>query len=106
VIVDTRSREEYDGYELRAPRRGHTPSAVNIDWTNNIQNSVFKSKQNLSKIYSKIPKDATVITYCQGGHRAANAFIVFKMLGYKNVKTYLGSWGEWGNKLTLAVEER
>jgi|SRR4030095_16095652 thiosulfate/3-mercaptopyruvate sulfurtransferase len=106
VIVDARSGEEYDGSEVRAARRGHIPSAVNIDWANNIQNSIFKSKKKLSKIYSKIPKDATVITYCQGGYRAANAFIVLKMLGYKNVKTYLGSWGEWGNKLTLPVEER
>ena len=82
--MDARSKEEYDGSEVRAARRGHIPSAVNIDWTNNIQKSVFKSKQKLSKIYSNIPKDTTVIPYCQGGYRAANAFIVFKMLGYKN----------------------
>jgi len=105
VIVDARSREEYDGSEVRAARKGHIPSAKNIDWTRNVQNSIFKSKEKLSKIYSKIPKDARVITYCQGGYRAANAFLVLKMLGYKKVKMYLGSWGEWGNRLDLPVEE-
>ena len=105
VIVDARSRQEYNGSEVRAARRGHIPSAVNIDWTQNIQNSTFKSKAELSKIYSKIPKNAHVITYCQGGYRAANAYLVLKMLGYKNVKMYLGSWGEWGNKLNLPIEE-
>jgi thiosulfate/3-mercaptopyruvate sulfurtransferase len=105
VIVDARSREEYDGSEVRAARRGHIPSAKNIDWTRNVQNSIFKSKEKLSKIYSKIPKDARVITYCQGGYRAANAFLVLKMLGYKKVKMYLGSWGEWGNRLDLPIEE-
>jgi len=104
VIVDARSREEYSGTEVRAARRGHIPSAVNIDWTRNIENSLFKSKRKLLKIYSNIPKNAKVITYCQGGYRAANAFLVFKMLGYKNVKMYLGSWAEWGNKLNLPVE--
>jgi thiosulfate/3-mercaptopyruvate sulfurtransferase len=59
----------------------------------------------LSKIYSKIPKNAQVITYCQGGYRAANAFLVLKMLGYKNVKMYLGSWGEWGNKDEFPAEQ-
>lgn len=105
VIVDARSREEYNGTVVRAVRGGHIPSAVNIDWTMNIENSLFKSKRKLLKIYSKIPKNAQVITYCQGGFRAANAFLVFKMLGYKKVKMYLGSWGEWGNKLNLPVRE-
>jgi thiosulfate/3-mercaptopyruvate sulfurtransferase len=105
VIVDARSRQEYDGSEVRAARRGHIPSAKNIDWTRNVQNSIFKSKEKLSKIYSKIPKDAQVITYCQGGYRAANAFLVFKMLGYKKIKMYLGSWAEWGNRLDFPVEE-
>lgn len=104
IIVDARSREEYDGSEIRAARRGHIPSALNIDWTRNIEKSIFKSKEKLSKIYSKVPKNAEVITYCQGGYRAANAFLALKILGYKNVKLYLGSWGEWGNKLDLPLE--
>jgi len=103
-LVDARSKEEYSGNEVRASRRGHIPSAINIDWKTNIENSVFKSKQKLSKIYSNIPKDAQVITYCQGGYRAANTFLVLKMLGYKNVKMYLGSWGEWGNIPELPVQ--
>jgi len=103
-IVDVRSREEYAGSHVRAARRGHIPSAVNIDWNRNIERYVFKSKQKLTKIYSKIPKNSQVITYCQGGYRAANAFLALKILGYKNVKMYLGSWGEWGNRLDLPVE--
>jgi thiosulfate/3-mercaptopyruvate sulfurtransferase len=105
IIVDARSREEYNGSQIRAARRGHIPSAVNIDWNRNIENDVFKSKKKLSKIYSKIPKDSQIITYCQGGYRAANAFVVLKFLGYKKVKMYLGSWGEWGNRPGLPTEQ-
>ena len=105
VIVDARSMEEYDGSEVRAARRGHIPTAVNIDWTRNIENSAFKSNQKLSKIYSKIPKNVQVITYCHGGYRAANAFVVLRKLGYEKVKMYLGSWGEWGNRLDLPIEK-
>ena len=102
-IVDARSSKEFDGSDVRAVRRGHIPSALNIDWENNIENGVFKSKSKLTRIYSDVPKKSLVITYCQGGYRAANAFIALKLLGYDNVKMYLGSWGEWGNKVDLPV---
>ena len=106
VILDARSKEEYHGFEIRAARKGHIPSAINIDWTSNIQNGIFESNEKLSKIYSKIPKDVKIITYCQGGYRAAHAFLTLKMLGYKNVKMYLGSWSEWGNRLDLPVDTK
>jgi thiosulfate/3-mercaptopyruvate sulfurtransferase len=105
VILDVRSKQEYDGSEIRAARRGHIPSSVNIDWTRNVHNGIFKSNEKLSKMYSKIPKDVKIITYCQGGYRAAHTFLTLKMLGYKNVKMYLGSWGEWGNRLDLPIEQ-
>jgi thiosulfate/3-mercaptopyruvate sulfurtransferase len=73
--------------------------------TSNIKNSAFKSKEKLSKIYTKIPKNVKIITYCQGGYRAANTFLALKLLGYNNVKLYLGSWGEWANRLNFPVEE-
>ncbi|HKQ21956.1 MAG TPA: sulfurtransferase, partial [Nitrososphaeraceae archaeon] len=105
IILDARSTREFDGSDVRAARRGHIPSAINIDWQRNIANSSFKKKAKLSKIYSQIPRNSKIITYCQGGYRAANAFVVLKMLGFKNVKMYLGSWGEWGNRLSLPVSD-
>ena len=51
-----------------------------------------------------IPKDSEIVTYCQGAYRAANSFLVLKKLGFKNVRVYLGSWGEWGNNTALPIE--
>jgi thiosulfate/3-mercaptopyruvate sulfurtransferase len=105
-IIDARSNEEYDGSTIRASRAGHIPTANNIDWNDNLEHEgAFKNHEKLEQMYNNIPKDAEVITYCQGGYRAANSFVILKMLGYKNVRMYLGSWGEWGNRLELPVEK-
>jgi len=105
-IIDARSKDEYSGSTIRASRGGRIPTAINIDWNDNlVQSGVFKSHEELEQIYKKLPKDAEVITYCQGGYRAANTFVILKMLGYTNVRMYLGSWGEWGNRLNLPIEK-
>jgi thiosulfate/3-mercaptopyruvate sulfurtransferase len=105
VIIDARSKSEYNGSTVRGARAGHIPTAINIDWNSNIEKDIFKRSIKLRQIYSLIPKRREVITYCQGGYRAANTFVVLKTLGYENVKMYLGSWGEWGNRLELPVEK-
>jgi thiosulfate/3-mercaptopyruvate sulfurtransferase len=104
-ILDARSTGEYDGSMVRAARSGHIPNAINIDWNQNInEDGTFKNDDELSKIYD-FPKDSEIITYCQGAYRAANSFLVLKKLGFTNVRVYLGSWGEWGNRLELAIEK-
>jgi len=103
-ILDARSKDEYDGVTIRAARKGHIPTAINIDWMQNVNDDgTMKSSEDLAKMYN-FSKDDEIVTYCQGGYRAANSFLALKMLGFKNVKVYLGSWGEWGNRLDLPVE--
>lgn len=105
TIIDARSQGEYSGETVRAAKTGHIPSSINIDWNLNLYNDgTFKNNSDLSKLYD-IPKNAEIVTYCQGAYRAANSFLALKRLGFENIRVYLGSWGEWGNLLDLPVEQ-
>ena len=103
TIIDARSPDEYYGSIVRAAQAGHIPNSINIDWNENISDDgTFKQNDKLSKIY-QFSKGSEIVTYCQGAYRAANSFLALKKLGFENVKVYLGSWGEWGNRLELPV---
>ena len=50
IIIDARSPEEFDGRITRAARIGHIPSAINLDWTENVdETGQFKPDEELSR---------------------------------------------------------
>ena len=107
VIVDTRSDEEYTGSLVRARRGGAVPGAVHIEWTRNLTPAGdFKPAAELQRMYADagVTPDRTVITYCQGGYRAAQSYLALRLLGYPDVRMYIGSWKEWGDREDLPIE--
>ena len=79
VILDVRSKSEYDG--------GHIKDSINIP--------VDQLQKNLSKIKDK---DKTIITCCASGMRSASAKSILQNNGYKNVHNG-GGWSSLNNKI-------
>ncbi|RJL19911.1 sulfurtransferase [Paracoccus siganidrum] len=113
VIVDIRSPDEYsgkiiapEGFKETAIRAGHVSGAVNVPWSQAVQeDGRFKSPEDLKALYAEAGVDGSkpVITYCRIGERSSHTwFALSKILGY-DVKNYDGSWTEYGNAVGVPV---
>jgi len=100
-LLDVRRDSEYTGREARAKHGGHIPGAVNVLWKDALRDDwMLKDPDELEQMYIDAgfgPETAT-ITYCQAGVRAAFTHLVLTALGHDDVRTYDGSWEEWGNR--------
>ncbi len=110
VLLDVRSKDEYTGAVSQALRGGHIPGAKWRDWSDSLQMGgvpVLKDAAELQKGFqgTGATPDKEVITYCQGGIRAAHSYYVLRLLGYDKVRNYTGSWGDWGNDPSLPAEQ-
>lgn len=106
VILDTRSEGEHNGTTVRAKRGGAVPTAVNIEYTRNLTpDGDFKPAAELRQMYelAGVTPDREVITYCQGGYRAAHSYLALRLLGFPRVRNYVGSWKEWGDREDLPI---
>lgn len=115
-LIDVRSPDEFSGRLLapahlpqeQAQRGGHIPTAANIPWSKAAnEDGTFKSNDELTSLYAGAGVDDSrpTIAYCRIGERAAHTwFALHELLDRPNVKTYDGSWTEWGSLIGVPVE--
>jgi rhodanese-related sulfurtransferase len=63
--------------------REHIPGAVNIEWR-----QVFAQR-------AKLPKDKTILVYCNTSSFAAQVAITLRMDGFEHVRLLYGGFNEW-----------
>ena len=78
LIIDARDRAQFE--------KGHIPGAINIEWRR-----VLAQK-------NQIPKDKTVLIYCNTGSLSAQAGFALRVAGYENVRILQGGFEEWKAK--------
>lgn len=107
VLLDTRSRGEFLGFDRRSARGGRIPGAVHWDWQRALaaDGRSFRSPAELRADLAQlgVGPHSRVITYCQSGVRASHALYALYRAGLTQVKVYDGSWEEWGNRADTSI---
>lgn len=107
VIVDARTAEEYAGTADTELRKGHIPSAVNVNYETIMDGKgLLKTNEALKALFESkgITSDKTAIVYCETSVRAGVVYLALKGLGYPNVKVYDGAYLEWQTTASNKVE--
>jgi len=78
VFIDTRTESQFE--------TGHIPGAVHIEW-----------REVLAR-RSEIPRDRTVVLYCETGLLSSRAHMALRLAGFENVKVLLGGYQEWTSR--------
>ena len=78
MVIDARDAGQF--------AKGHIPGAINMDW-----------RQVLAK-RNTIPKDKSVLIYCNTGSLSAQAGFALRVAGWENVRILQGGMEEWKAK--------
>jgi thiosulfate/3-mercaptopyruvate sulfurtransferase len=109
-VMDVRTDGEWDGTNLRGNKRaGRVPGAKHLEWLNFVgrdDKRMFLPADQLEKLLGDAGIEAgkPVVTYCQGGIRAAHAAFVLHLLGRDDVRVYDGSMRDWANREDTPLE--
>ena len=108
-LMDARKGAEFDGTEQgNNPRGGAVPSATNLFWENTIEGQYqsIKPADKLSELFGSygLSQDDDIITYCQGGGQAAHELFVMHLMGYEDLRLYLGSMEDWSRQPKRPLE--
>jgi len=108
-LMDARKPAEFNGTEIgKNPRGGAIPSATNLFWEDSVEGEYqrFKTADELTDLFSNVglSPDDDVITYCQGGGQAAHELFVMHLMGFDDLRLYLGSMEDWSRQPERPLE--
>lgn len=116
VLLDARSPEEYRGERVMPPpdfdhgaeRKGRIPGARHLYYRELLNDDdTFKPVESLRAAFEArgATPDKDIVAYCRLSHRATLVWFTARyLLGYPRVRSYDGSWTEWGSMVGMPIE--
>jgi thiosulfate/3-mercaptopyruvate sulfurtransferase len=111
LLVDARPPDQFAGNAGAQMRHGHIPGAINHYWQTDLTQAgfghVWKGVDELRTAYQAqgITPDKSIIAYCNSATEASHVYFTLRyLLGYPQVRIYVGSWTEWAEQDDLPIE--
>jgi len=108
VLVDVRSKDEYDGKAGVIERKGHIAGAIHFEYTHVLnEDGSVKSKADLEKVTKEagITPDKEIILHCETSVRAGIVYLALtSILDFPKVRVYDGALFEWSADSACPME--
>lgn len=100
VLLDVRTREEFEGATPHGEARGgHIDGAIHLEWTDLLgDDDRLRSPEEIRALIGA-PLDAPIAAYCTGGVRSAFVWAALEHAGYTHASNYAGSWWEYAARV-------
>ena len=111
IIIDVRDSKRYNGETEPIDQiAGHIPGAINIPFTENLdENGLFLSPKLLKMKYEKVfgnVETQNIIVHCGSGVTACHSLLAINYATLEIPKLYVGSWSEWSrNNKTIETKK-
>lgn len=115
-LIDSRTKKEYEGEDIRAVRGGRIPNCkVNVPHedtydtvkdpaTGKDKSTGVLSAEKVATAYANLDKNKRTIAYCQTGSRSTLTYLEMRLLGFKDPANYDDSWIIYGANEKFPVE--
>ncbi len=115
-LLDSRTRKEYQGKDIRAIRGGHVPNtALQVSHLDTLRQekdrktgtmgpTAYLDPDVAAKAFSKLDKNKRVVAHCQTGTRSTLTYLQLRALGFKDPSNWDDSWRVYGSTLDFPVE--
>jgi thiosulfate/3-mercaptopyruvate sulfurtransferase len=110
-LIDSRSKKEHNGQDMRAIRGGHIPNTtINVSHkdtmfkeldkkTEKMEATGFIDADTLQEKFGSLDKNKRTIGYCQTGTRSTLTYLQLRLLGFKNPANWDDSWRVYASDL-------
>jgi len=110
-LIDSRSKKEHNGEDMRALRGGHVPNTtINVSHkdtmikeldkkTEKMEATGFIDANAVQENFASLDKNKRTIGYCQTGTRSTLTYLELRLLGFKDPANWDDSWRVYASDL-------
>ncbi|MDX1776289.1 MAG: rhodanese-like domain-containing protein [Desulfobulbales bacterium] len=112
-LIDSRSKKEHLGQDMRAIRGGHVPNTtINVSHKDTMIKELDKKTEKMEATgfidadavhekFASLDRNKRTIGYCQTGTRSTLTYLQLRLLGFKNPANWDDSWRVYASDLAL-----